>query len=133
MTMQERAAYPPGSSEKVLRDAARSRAPGDAARHEHRARPAAAGIGVDPEKAGDDLVRLVVVLVETIRQLVERQAIRRVDSGSLSEEEVERLGLALLRLEERMTELKELFGLSDDDLGLRLGPFHELLDEARRE
>ncbi len=93
--------------------------------------PAASSICVDPDKTGDDLVRLVLVLVETVRQLVERQAIRRVDSGTLTEEEVERLGLALLRLEERMTDLKQHFGLIDDDLALRLGPFHELAEEAR--
>ena len=93
--------------------------------------PAASSICVDHDKTGDDLVRLVLVLVETVRQLVERQAIRRVDSGTLSDEEVERLGLALLRLEERMTELKQHFGLSDDDLSLRLGPFHELAEEVR--
>jgi hypothetical protein len=92
---------------------------------------ASAGVCVDPDKTGDDLIRLVLVLVETVRQLVERQAIRRVDSGTLSENEVERLGLALLRLEERMTELKEHFGLNDNDLALRLGPFHELADELR--
>ncbi len=85
---------------------------------------------VDPDKTGDDLVRLVLVLVETIRQLVEKQAIRRVDSGTLNDDEIERLGLALLRLEERMTELKEHFGFTDDDLALRLGGFRELADEA---
>lgn len=98
---------------------------------ENAARPAASRICVDPNKPGDDLVRLVLVLVETVRQLVERQAIRRVDSGTLSEEEIERLGLALLRLEERMTELKQHFNLSDDDLALKLGPIHELAEEAR--
>lgn len=98
---------------------------------ERMAPPVASKLCVDPDKTGDDLVRLVLVLVETVRQLVERQAIRRVDSGTLSDEEVERLGLALLRLEERMTELKEHFCLSDDDLALRLGPFHELAEEVR--
>lgn len=87
-------------------------------------------LSVDPDKAGDDLVRLVFALVETIRQLVERQAIRRVDSGTLTDEEVERLGLALLSLEERMSELKEQFGMSDDDLTLRLGPLHELVEDG---
>lgn len=89
-----------------------------------------APVCVDPDKTGDDLVRLVLVLVETIRQLVEKQAIRRVDSGTLNDDEIERLGLALLRLEERMTELKEHFGFTDDDLALRLGGFRELADEA---
>ena len=90
----------------------------------------ASAICPDPDKTGDDLVRLVLVVVETVRQLVERQAIRRVDSGTLSDEEVERLGLALMRLEERMVELKEHFGLSDDDLALSLGSFRELKEEV---
>lgn len=130
MTTQARTAYPPSSSDKVLKDAVQSPAAADSARRGHFARPAASGICVDPDKTGDDLIRLVLVLVETIRQLVEKQAIRRVDSGSLNEEEIERLGLALLRLEERMTELKKHFGLTDDDLAFRLGGFHELADEA---
>lgn len=85
---------------------------------------------LDPERTGDDLVRLVLVLVDTIRQLVEKQAIRRVDSGTLNEDQIERLGLALLSLEERMTELKQHFGLSDDDLVLRLGGIRDLADEV---
>ena len=86
---------------------------------------------MEDRTASDDLATLILALVETIRQLVERQAIRRVDSGSLSDEQVERLGLALLRLEEQMAELKAHFGVSDDDLALTLGPFHELIDEVR--
>jgi hypothetical protein len=93
--------------------------------------PATAKGCVDPDRTGDDLVKLVLVVVETVRRLVEKQAIRRVDSGTLNEDEIERLGIALLRLEERMTELKAYFGLSDDDLALRLGGFQELTNEAR--
>ena len=106
-------------------------APAPPVRHELFARPAGSAVCVDSDKTGDDLARLVLVLVETIRQLVEKQAIRRVDSGTLNEDEIERLGLALLRLEERMTELKVHFGLTDDDLALRLGGFHDIADEAR--
>ena len=65
-------------------------------------------------------MRLVLALVETLRQLVERQAIRRVEGGHLSDDEIERLGLTLARLEQRMEELKVHFGLQDDDLALRL-------------
>jgi hypothetical protein len=82
-------------------------------------------------RAGDDLVKLVLILVETIRQLVEKQAIRRVDNGTLSEDEIERLGLALMALEERMAELKAYFKFTDDDLVLNLGGFQNLTDEAR--
>jgi hypothetical protein len=74
----------------------------------------------DGETAADDLVRLVLAVAETLRQLVERQAIRRVDAGHLSDDEIERLGLALLRLEQRMDELKAHFGLQNEDLCLRL-------------
>jgi hypothetical protein len=133
MTVQGRMAFPPAASDKAQRDSMQWPAAADSTRDGPLPRPALSGICVDPDKTGDDLVRLVLVLMETIRQLVERQAIRRVDSGSLSEDEVERLGLALLRLEERMTGLKEHFGLSDDDLALRVGLFHELVDDVRRE
>jgi hypothetical protein len=95
-------------------------------------RPATAEGGrADPDTTGDDLARLVLVVVDTVRQLVEKQAIRRVDSGTLTDDEIERLGIALLRLEERMAELKEHFGLTDDDLALRLGGFQDLANETR--
>ena len=77
-------------------------------------------LSADGETAADDLVRLVLALVETLRQLVERQAIRRVEGGHLADDEIERLGLALLRLEQRMNELKDHFGLRDEDLSLGL-------------
>ncbi|WP_454916603.1 gas vesicle protein K [Xanthobacter sediminis] len=77
-------------------------------------------IDIDPERVEQGLVRLVLMLVETVRQVVERQAIRRVEGGTLSEEEIERLGLALLRLEEKMDELRLHFGLDDADLALKL-------------
>ncbi len=79
------------------------------------------------EGAEDDLVRLVLAVVETVRQLVERQAIRRVESGKLSDDEIERLGLALMRLEERMSELKTHFGIAADDLALHLGTARDLV------
>ena len=83
-------------------------------------RPELSRVSTDSETAADDLVRLVLALVETLRQLVERQAIRRVEGGHLSDDEIERLGLTLSRLEQRMEELKAHFGLQDDDLALRL-------------
>jgi len=94
-------------------------------------RPATPEGRANSDTTGDDLARLVLVVVDTVRQLVEKQAIRRVDSGTLNEDEIERLGIALLRLEERMTELKEHFGLTDDDLALRLGGFQDLANETR--
>lgn len=83
----------------------------------------------DPETVERDLVKLVLTLVELIRQLVERQALRRVEGGGLTEDQVEQLGLALMRLDEAMTRLKEHFELQDKDLNLDLGPLGPLLPE----
>ena len=79
-------------------------------------------INADPERVEQGLARLVLTLVEVLRKTLEHQAVRRMDGGSLSDEEVERLGLALLRLDQRMGELKSTFGLTDDDLKIDLGP-----------
>lgn len=83
----------------------------------------------DPETVERDLVKLVLTLVELIRQLMERQAIRRVEGGGLSADQTEELGLALMRLDEAMTRLKDHFGLEDTDLNLDLGPLGPLLPE----
>ena len=79
-------------------------------------------INADPERVEQGLARLVLTLVEVLRKTLEHQAVRRMDGGSLSEEEIERLGLALLRLNDRMGELKATFGLTDEDLTIDLGP-----------
>ncbi len=76
---------------------------------------------------GAGLVQLVLTVVELLRQLMERQALRRVDQGDLSDQQVERLGNALELLAERMDQLKERYGLSDQDLNLDLGPLGPLL------
>jgi Gas vesicle protein K len=88
---------------------------------------------VIPERidAGADVVenglaRLVLAIVELVRRLLEKQALRRMDRGTLTEDEVERLGNALMKLEEKMAELKRTFGLQDDDLNLSLGPVRTL-------
>jgi CRISPR/Cas system-associated endonuclease Cas1 len=73
------------------------------------------------------LVTLVLTIVELLRQLMERQALRRVDQGTLSDEEVERIGATLMALEGRMAELREHFGLRPEDLNLDLGPLGPLL------
>lgn len=85
-------------------------------------------LDTDGETAADDLVRLVLTLVETVRQLIEQQAIRRVESGKLSDGQIEDLGVTLMRLEERMAELKEHFGMAGEDLTLRLGTVQDLKD-----
>lgn len=86
-------------------------------------------LATDSGTAADDLVRLVLALVETLRQLVERQAIRRVEGGQLSTEQIENLGLTLMRLEQRMAELKTHYGLADEDITLRLGPLAAFVEE----
>jgi hypothetical protein len=86
-----------------------------------------ARLQLDPEAVGRDLGKLVLTIVELVRQLMERQAIRRVEAGDLPDETVERLGLGLMRLEEAMTELREHFGLRAEDLNIDLGPLGNLL------
>jgi hypothetical protein len=83
-------------------------------------------INADPEKVEQGLARLVLTLIELLRRVLEHQAIRRMDGGSLSDDEVERLGLALMKLSERMDELKATFGLTDEDLNIDLGPLGRL-------
>jgi tRNA(Met) C34 N-acetyltransferase TmcA len=84
-------------------------------------------IALDPETVKNGLGQLVLTLVELVRQLLEKQAIRRIEGGSLSEDEIERLGLTFLELDKQMTWLKKEFGLSDKDLNLDLGPLGKLL------
>jgi len=84
-------------------------------------------VETDPDDVARGLAQLVLTLIELLRQLMERQAVRRVEAGGLSDEQVERLGQALMALEERMAELKEEFGLADEDLNLDLGPLGNLL------
>jgi hypothetical protein len=79
-------------------------------------------INADPERVEQGLARLVLTLIEVIRKVLEHQAIRRMDGGTLTSEQVERLGLTLMKLDERMRELKATFGLQDEDLNIDLGP-----------
>ena len=83
-------------------------------------------INADPGQVENGLARLVLTVIELLREILEHQAIRRMDGGTLSEEQVERLGLALLKLNERMEELKTIFGLTDEDLNIDLGPLGQL-------
>ncbi|KMY55842.1 gas vesicle protein GvpK [Bacillus sp. FJAT-27231] len=84
-------------------------------------------INFDPENAEHGLAQLVLTVIELLRQIVERHAIRRVEGGTLTDEQIENLGEALMNLEEKMEELKELFGLNDEDLNINLGPLGNLL------
>ena len=83
-------------------------------------------ISADPEVVENGLAKLVLSIIELVRRLLEKQALRRMDSGNLTDAEIERLGSALMKLEEKMEEMKRVFGLSDDDLNLKLGPVRSL-------
>jgi len=82
-----------------------------------------ARIDATPEGVEQGLAKLVLTIIEVLRKVLEHQAVRRMDGGSLSDEEVERLGLALLSLDGRLRELKTVFGLSDEELEIDLGPW----------
>ena len=84
-------------------------------------------IEADPERLEKGLAQLVMTIVELLRELMERQALRRMDDGTLSDAEIERLGETFMLLEQRMGELKGVFGLTDEDLNLDLGPLGTLL------
>ena len=84
-------------------------------------------LDVDPEAVARDLGHLVLTVVELLRRVVEHQAIRRMEDPDLSDEQIERMGTALLRLEEKMVELRDLFGLASEDLNIDLGPLGKFL------
>jgi hypothetical protein len=84
-------------------------------------------IKLDPNNMRKGLAQLVLTVIELLRQLLEKQALRRMEGGSLTEEEVERLGFALLQLSEQMDWFKKEFDLTEEDLNLDLGPLGKLL------
>jgi Gas vesicle protein K len=84
-------------------------------------------VNADRENLEKGLAQLVMTVIELLRQLMERQALHRIEGGSLSDEEVERLGRTFMALAERMEELKTEFGLADEDLNLSLGPLGNLM------
>lgn len=84
-------------------------------------------INADPEGVERGLAKLVLTLIELLRQLLERQALKRIEGGSLSDEEIERMGDTFQKLHARMQELKRIFGLEDEELNLNLGPLGDLL------
>ena len=83
-------------------------------------------ISLQPENVRNGLAQLVLTVVELLRELLERQALRRIDAGSLTSGEVERLGTTFLRLTEEIERLKQYFGFTDEDLNLNLGPLGKL-------
>ena len=94
---------------------------------ERLARRAAPRWNADPDDVRRSVVKLVLTLVEFIRQLLERQAIRRMDAGTLTPDQTEAVGLALMRLQDTVREIGAQFGLEPDDLNLDLGPVGRLM------
>jgi hypothetical protein len=84
-------------------------------------------LATEPDTVERDLVRLALTVVELLRQLMQRQAVRRVEQGDLTEDEEERIGTTLMLLDERMAHLLERFDLTPDELNLDLGPLGTLL------
>jgi hypothetical protein len=83
-------------------------------------------IAADSDIVENGLAKLILSIIELIRRLLEKQALRRMDAGTLTDEEIERVGAALMKLEEKMAEMKQIFGLANDDLNLNLGPVRSL-------
>ncbi|KPC85125.1 MULTISPECIES: gas vesicle protein K [Streptomyces] len=81
----------------------------------------------DPDTVERDLIKLVLTIVELLRQLMERTALHRVDVGDLREDQEERIGMTLMILQDRMSELCERYDLTMEDLNLDLGPLGSLL------
>ena len=100
--------------------------PGFAPRPPEHATQTRRRIDLDPESVKNGLGQLVLTLVKLLHELLERQAIRRIDAGSLSEEQIERLGLTLMDQAREIERLRESFGLEEGDLNLDLGPLGQL-------
>ena len=86
-----------------------------------------ARINTDHENVERGLASLVLTIIELLRQLMERQALRRIEHGDLTDEQVERMGRTFMALEPRMNELRDQFGLTAEDLDIDLGPLGPLL------
>jgi hypothetical protein len=94
---------------------------------ERRAAAEAPRWNADPEEVQRSVARLLLAIVEFLRKLMEKQAIRRMEAGTLEEDEIEKLGLALMRLEETLHDIAARFGLAPEDLNLDLGPLGRLI------
>jgi len=84
-------------------------------------------INADQAEVEQGLAKLVLTLIELVRRLLEKQAIRRIEAGSLDDDQIERMGETFMKLEQKMTELKAAFGLEEEDLNLNLGPLGDLM------
>ena len=84
-------------------------------------------INADPEGVQQGLAKLVLTLIQLLRKLMEKQAMRRIENQTVTDEEIEKLGEAFLKLEEKMIELMDAFDLTEEDLNLNLGPLGDLM------
>jgi hypothetical protein len=84
-------------------------------------------VDANPKNVEKGLAKLVLTLIELIRKLLEKQAMRRIEADSLTDEEIERIGETLMKLENKMQELKQVFGLKDEELNINLGPLGNLM------
>ncbi|MCA1221910.1 gas vesicle protein K [Streptomyces sp. 8L] len=116
---------PPGEDRAPGADGPAGQEPGA------RGKDVAQRLRTDPETVERDLIKLVLTIVELLRQLMERTALHRVDQGDLDENQEERIGMTLMILEDRMSELCERYGLTMDDLNLDLGPLGSLLPHGQ--
>lgn len=91
-------------------------------------RNSAIALDADQENVEQGLAKLVLSLVELLRQLLEKQALRRMEGGTLTDEEIERLGNTFMKLQERIDELRVVFGLDDEELNIDLGPLGKLVE-----
>ena len=84
-------------------------------------------LNADPEGVEQGLAKLVLTLIELLRRLMEKQAMRRIENGTVSDLEIEKLGEAFMNLEIKMAELRDIFNLKEEDLNLNLGPLGDLM------
>jgi hypothetical protein len=93
----------------------------------HEAGPTPGRINLEPDNPKNGLAQLVLTLVKLLHELLERQGIRRMEAGTLTDAEIERLGLTLMKQAQEIDRLRREFGLAEEDLNLDLGPFGKLL------
>jgi hypothetical protein len=84
-------------------------------------------LGLDSENVDQGLAKLVLTVIELLRKLMENQAMRRIENGTVTDEETERMGETFIKLNEKMEELREIFNLKESDLNIDLGPLGNLL------
>jgi hypothetical protein len=92
----------------------------------HNGTPNRARLELDPDRLKNGLGQLVLTLIKLLHEVLERQALRRIDGGSLTEEQIENLGLTMMRQAEEIDRLRKEFGLEEKDLDLDLGPLGRL-------